>query len=328
MSPPTRPARVLAFGHAGTVGTRFGLVASSNSFFGIFLFQRLWWNGRMLDGCRWTMLLSLRWVLAVGQLRKASSTPWLRPCLLSPCRGHDLQGAWHAHPVRFALHLRRRRHRLRGRVLHPRRRPVRDLPPDPGAGRSRRRHRLRPGPDQPAHFTLLARRAARASRLALVSVFEQGDTGFRRTRYRAVVEPPLARLALGSDWRIFQQRSVPQILQALLAEHGIEHYAQNLTEEHLPREYCVQAGDTDLTSCSAWPPRRACSTASSMTTRRAAHPRRPPLHPWHHRRRPGALQPHPRRRCARAGAASLHLHRAGAYRPPDPARLHLQAPAL
>ncbi|MGM1043487.1 hypothetical protein, partial [Stenotrophomonas sepilia] len=37
MSPPTRPARVLAFGHAGTVGTRFGLVASSNSFFRNFL---------------------------------------------------------------------------------------------------------------------------------------------------------------------------------------------------------------------------------------------------------------------------------------------------
>ncbi|WP_353080587.1 type VI secretion system Vgr family protein [Stenotrophomonas sepilia] len=160
--------------------------------------------------------------------------------------GHDLQGAWHAHPVRFALHLRRRRHRLRGRVLHPRRRPVRDLPPDPGAGQLRRRHRLRPGPGPARPLHPLARRAARASRLGLVCVFEQGDTGFRRTRYRAVVEPPLARLALGSDWRIFQQRSVPQILQALLAEHGIEHYAQNLTEEHLPREYCVQAGDTDL----------------------------------------------------------------------------------
>ncbi|MDG3821228.1 type VI secretion system tip protein VgrG, partial [Pseudomonas aeruginosa] len=72
------------------------------------------------------------------------------------------------------------------------------------------------------------------------------DTGFRRTRYRAVVEPPLARLALGSDWRIFQQTSVPQILQTLLAEQRIDAYAQNLTEEHLPREYCVQAGDTHL----------------------------------------------------------------------------------
>ena len=37
-----------------------------------------------------------------------------------------------------------------------------------------------------------------------VSSFVQGETGFRRTRYSAVVEPRLARLALSSDWRIFQ----------------------------------------------------------------------------------------------------------------------------
>ncbi|WP_254596730.1 contractile injection system protein, VgrG/Pvc8 family, partial [Burkholderia aenigmatica] len=41
-----------------------------------------------------------------------------------------------------------------------------------------------------------------------VSSFVQGDTGFRRTRYSAVVEPRLARLKLSSDWRIFQTLSV------------------------------------------------------------------------------------------------------------------------
>ncbi|WP_329602600.1 contractile injection system protein, VgrG/Pvc8 family, partial [Pseudomonas putida] len=35
----------------------------------------------------------------------------------------------------------------------------------------------------------------------LVSTFEQADTGHRRTRYRAVVEPALARLGLCADWR-------------------------------------------------------------------------------------------------------------------------------
>lgn len=100
--------------------------------------------------------------------------------------------------------------------------------------------------DQPAHFTLWQGGRAVRHVWGVVSDFEQGDTGFRRTRYRAVVEPPLARLALGSDWRIFQQASVPQILQTLLAEHRIDAYEQRLTEEHLPREYCVQAGDTHL----------------------------------------------------------------------------------
>ncbi|HCE6774634.1 type IV secretion protein Rhs [Pseudomonas aeruginosa] len=79
-----------------------------------------------------------------------------------------------------------------------------------------------------------------------ISSFFQGETGFRRTRYRALVEPALARLGLCSDWRIFQQQSAPEILQALLKEHGISHYEQWLTEEHLRREYCVQAGETDL----------------------------------------------------------------------------------
>lgn len=44
----------------------------------------------------------------------------------------------------------------------------------------------------------------------LVSTLEQADTGHRRTLYRAVVEPALARLGLCSDWRIFQTLSVPQ----------------------------------------------------------------------------------------------------------------------
>lgn len=79
-----------------------------------------------------------------------------------------------------------------------------------------------------------------------ISSFFQGETVFRRTRYRAVVEPPLARLALSSDWRIFQTHSAAQILRILLKEHGIAYDDQLLTEAHLPREYCVQAGETHL----------------------------------------------------------------------------------
>ncbi|WP_339520619.1 contractile injection system protein, VgrG/Pvc8 family, partial [Pseudomonas proteolytica] len=43
----------------------------------------------------------------------------------------------------------------------------------------------------------------------LVSLFQQGDTGFRRTRYTAVVEPTLKRFDLRSNWRIFQAQTVP-----------------------------------------------------------------------------------------------------------------------
>ncbi|MDH4557426.1 type VI secretion system tip protein VgrG [Pseudomonas sp. BN417] len=79
-----------------------------------------------------------------------------------------------------------------------------------------------------------------------VSAFVQGDTGFRRTRYRATVEPRLTRLQLASDWRIFQTLSVPDIAQAVLKKHSITlDYEQKVTNPHEPREYCVQAGDTD-----------------------------------------------------------------------------------
>ncbi|MDH0684660.1 type VI secretion system Vgr family protein [Achromobacter animicus] len=79
-----------------------------------------------------------------------------------------------------------------------------------------------------------------------VSSFVQGDTGFRRTRYSAIVEPRLARLKLSSDWRIFQSQSVPQIAEAVLKAHGLnQDYEQRSTTEHQAREYCVQAGDTD-----------------------------------------------------------------------------------
>ncbi|MFF7399094.1 type VI secretion system Vgr family protein [Achromobacter sp. NPDC008082] len=100
--------------------------------------------------------------------------------------------------------------------------------------------------DQPALLTLWHGDTAVRYVHGVVSRFEQGTTGFRRTRYRATVEPMLARAGLCSDWRIFQQLSVPEILQTVLKTHGIIDYEQTITNEHLPREYCVQAGDTDL----------------------------------------------------------------------------------
>ena len=100
--------------------------------------------------------------------------------------------------------------------------------------------------DQPALLTIWRDDTPVRYVHGVVSRFEQGTTGFRRTRYRATVEPRLARAGLCSDWRIFQQLSVPEILQFVLKEHGILDYEQTITHEHLAREYCVQAGDTDL----------------------------------------------------------------------------------
>ncbi|MCA8102812.1 type VI secretion system Vgr family protein [Burkholderia contaminans] len=100
--------------------------------------------------------------------------------------------------------------------------------------------------DQPAQLTIWRADQPVRHVHGLVSDFEQGETGFRRTRYRAVVEPKLARAGLCADWRIYQRQSVPEILSAVLKEHEITDYEQLVTETHLPREYCVQAGDSDL----------------------------------------------------------------------------------
>jgi len=79
-----------------------------------------------------------------------------------------------------------------------------------------------------------------------ISDFSQGNTGFRRTRYHAVIEPDLARSRLCSDWRIFQQKSVPEILKEVFAEAQLASYSLDEQSTHLPREYCVQADETNF----------------------------------------------------------------------------------
>lgn len=79
----------------------------------------------------------------------------------------------------------------------------------------------------------------------IVTMFEQGETGFRRTRYRAVVEPALARLRLWHGSQIHQQLSVPQILQSRLKARGL-FLRLNASRPHETREYCVQYRESDL----------------------------------------------------------------------------------
>ena len=100
--------------------------------------------------------------------------------------------------------------------------------------------------DKPVLFTIW--RGERPLRYVhgLVSSFSQGETGFYRTRYRALVEPVLARAGLRSNWRIFQQKTVPQILELMLKRQGIARFEIKSMGEHQVREFCVQAGETDL----------------------------------------------------------------------------------
>jgi len=100
--------------------------------------------------------------------------------------------------------------------------------------------------DQPVLFTIWQGSTAVRHVHGLISDFGQRETGFRRTRYHAVVEPMLSRTQLYSDWEIFQQQSVPEIIGEVLKADKVDNYTLNQQQTHLSREYCVQADETDF----------------------------------------------------------------------------------
>ena len=76
----------------------------------------------------------------------------------------------------------------------------------------------------------------------------QGDSGKRLTRYSLTLVPQLAYLAHRTNQRIFQQRTVAQIIATVLEDHGIQSNAYRflLNATYPPREYCVQYDESDL----------------------------------------------------------------------------------
>ncbi|MEB0047702.1 MULTISPECIES: type VI secretion system tip protein VgrG [unclassified Pseudomonas] len=76
----------------------------------------------------------------------------------------------------------------------------------------------------------------------------QGDSSKRLTRYRLSLVPSLAYLDHCFDHKIFQKRSVPQIIADVLEAHGIlgDAYRFTLGMDYRPRDYCVQHGESSL----------------------------------------------------------------------------------
>ncbi len=93
----------------------------------------------------------------------------------------------------------------------------------------------------------------------LVHRVAQGDSGRRLTRYQMTLVPQLAYLAHSSHQRIFQHKTVPQIVAQVLEGQGIQsdRFEFRLSGTYPEREYCVQFGETDLAfiqrlSCRLW----------------------------------------------------------------------------
>ncbi len=66
------------------------------------------------------------------------------------------------------------------------------------------------------------------------------------TTYRATVVPWTWFLTQTTDCRIFQNKSVPQIIEQIFADLSFDHFKFALTGRYEPREYCVQYRETDF----------------------------------------------------------------------------------
>lgn len=80
----------------------------------------------------------------------------------------------------------------------------------------------------------------------VVNEFVRGDVGHRRTRYELIIQPPLWRLGLMHNSRIFQTQGTDTIVRTLLEERGIIDSIFDLKRTPEQREYCVQHRESDL----------------------------------------------------------------------------------
>ncbi|KPX25492.1 Rhs element Vgr protein [Pseudomonas syringae pv. delphinii] len=82
----------------------------------------------------------------------------------------------------------------------------------------------------------------------LIDQIAQGDSGQRLTHYSITLRPHLARLEHCTDQRIFQDLTVPQIIERVLEKHGLLATTFNfhLGTNYPKRDYCVQYGESDL----------------------------------------------------------------------------------
>ena len=88
-------------------------------------------------------------------------------------------------------------------------------------------------------------RGARALRGVIARSGTRGAHLHDRTAFELRIVPRLAMLSLRKNSRIFQDRTTPEIVAAILDEAGIAHRFETKAK-HPPRGYCVQYEETDL----------------------------------------------------------------------------------
>ena len=79
-----------------------------------------------------------------------------------------------------------------------------------------------------------------------VSRFKKTNKDGIHQSYSATIVPWIGFLQETSNCRIFQKKSIPNILQEVFKAHGFSDYELRLSGEHTPWEYCAQYRESDL----------------------------------------------------------------------------------
>ncbi|MGD1103779.1 MAG: type VI secretion system tip protein VgrG, partial [Terriglobia bacterium] len=79
-----------------------------------------------------------------------------------------------------------------------------------------------------------------------MSRFGQGGVEGRFTSYHAEMVPALWFLTRTADCRIFQQKTIPQIIKQIFSDRGVNDVSDSLKGSYHPRDYCVQYRETDF----------------------------------------------------------------------------------
>jgi type VI secretion system secreted protein VgrG len=79
-----------------------------------------------------------------------------------------------------------------------------------------------------------------------VTRFAQAGTHGRYHAYRATLRPWLWFLTRTADCRIFQDKTVPDIIKAVFADHSTADFKSELTGSYTKWGYCVQYRETDF----------------------------------------------------------------------------------
>lgn len=80
----------------------------------------------------------------------------------------------------------------------------------------------------------------------VIATFSTKESNNWQMLYTLTVKTPLWRCSLRKNNRIFQQENIQSISTTLLNENGVYDLDLSFKEEHLPREFCVQYGESDL----------------------------------------------------------------------------------